>query len=120
MVNLGIQAVRGKPADGARYHRQARFVVDGRFPLGQDDESRARLVEARVHTRRDLGPAGERQADMNAVRHMVRLERAADLADDLLLLQDLFKGHRFRRSAEPVQVLEQPENPSVRLNSTRR
>ena len=57
--------------------------VHRRLVLREHDERRARRVEARVHARGDLHAARQRETDVDAVEHRVRLERPADLADDL-------------------------------------
>ena len=56
------------------------LVVDRRLVLGQHDQRRPRLVQPRVHAAGDLHAARQRQADVDAVGHVVGGERAADLA----------------------------------------
>ena len=50
--------------------------------LGEDNQRRAGLVQSRVHAAGDFHAARERQADVDAVRHLVGRERAADLLSD--------------------------------------
>ncbi len=75
VVNLRVEALRRVAARRRGDHANAVVGVDGRLPLGEDDEGAARLVEARVHARRGLPAAGQRQPDVRLVTHPVGLQR---------------------------------------------
>jgi hypothetical protein len=78
--------------------------------LGEHDQGRAGGVEPRVHAGGDLDPPRQRQTDVDAVEHRVRLECAADLLDDLRTRGDDLKRERSGRIGEPIEVLLEPED----------
>ena len=79
VVDLRVEAVGREAPHAAGDEREPVAVVDRRLVLGEHDQRRARLVEPRIHAGGDLHAAREREADVHAVAHAVRLERAADL-----------------------------------------
>jgi hypothetical protein len=68
-----------------------------------------RLIQAGIHARGDLHPAGQSQPDVHTVPHPVGVEGAPNLADDLLFGGNVCKGQRQRRTAQPGQVLAEYE-----------
>ena len=79
----------------------------------EHDQRRPRLVQARVHPGGDLHAAGQRQANMNAVAHLVRGQRAPDLVDDFFVRRNFRKGERFRGTPEPGEMFVQFEDAAV-------
>ncbi len=113
MVDLRVEAVRGKPPHAARDQRQAAAVVDRRLVLGEHDQRRSRLVQPRVHPRRDLDAAREGQPYVNVVVHVVRFERAADLVAQRFVGGNLRESECLGGAAKPLQVLRQAEDRSA-------
>src|SRR5205085_6663568 len=113
VMNLGVKAIRWKTADAASYQSQAGFVIDGRLVLSQDDQRRPGLVQPRIHAARDFYAARQRQANVDAVGHIVGRERAADLFLDFVVRRNLRECQSQSRAAEPSEVLVQPENSAV-------
>jgi len=50
---------------------------------------------------------------MHAVAHLVGGQRAANLLDDLFMRRDLGEGERHGRTAKPIEMLDQFEDPAV-------
>ena len=50
---------------------------------------------------------------MDAVTHPVRFQRASDLGDDRLVRGDLREGERLGGASQPVQVLDELEDPAL-------
>src|SRR5690606_34645584 len=105
VMDLRVETVRWEATDRARDELEPGLRVDRRFVLGEDDERGALRVEARIHARRDLHSAREREPDVDLVAHTVRLERPADLRDDRLVRWDLREGERERGAAQAVEML---------------
>ena len=113
VVDLRVEAVRRRTAHARGDQGDPGRVVHRRLVLGQHDQRRPRLVQPRVHPTGDLHPPGQREPDVDSVGHVVGLQRAPDLAGDLLV-----RGHRverqcLRRPPQPGQVLVQPEDSAV-------
>jgi len=81
--------------------------------FGQDDQRRAGLIQPGVHTGGDLDAARQCQADVHAVVHLIRLECALDLADDLVVKRNVGKRQRERRASQSVEMLVQLEDSPV-------
>ena len=81
--------------------------------FGQHDQGRARLIQARVHPGSDLHSAREREADVHAVAHLIRGERALDLVDDLFARWKIDKRQRARRALQPIEMFVQLEDAAV-------
>ena len=113
VVDLGIQAVRREAAQRARDEAQALLVVDRGLVLGEDDEGRSFLVEARIHAGCDLRSARESEADVGVLLHVVGLERALDLAADVGGIGDRFETQGPGRVDEPFEVACQAKNAAL-------
>ena len=50
---------------------------------------------------------------MHAVAHLVRVQRATDLPDEVRVVRDLGEGERLRRGTQPAQVVFEAEDASV-------
>ena len=113
VVDLGVEAVRREAPHAACDEREPAAPVDRRLELREHDQRRTGLVEPRIHAGGDLDAAGEGEANVHAVAHRVRLERAADLRDHRLVARDLREREGLRRGAEPREMLLQPEDAPV-------
>ena len=112
-VDLGVQAVRREAAYGRGGEREAGSVVDGRLELREDDQRGAGLVEPRVHPARDLRPAREREPDVDAVAHVVGVQRAAELLHDGVARGYARDGDGFGGVRQPREVLVEAEDLAV-------
>ena len=81
--------------------------------LGEHDQRRPGLVEPRVHAGGDLHAAREGQADVHAVLHLVRGERAADFLGDLLVRRDALECEGEGGRAQAREVLLEREDAAV-------
>ena len=91
-MDLRVQRVRSEAAQRTRDQPQTRPIVDGRLVLGENDQGGTRLIQTGIHAARELHAPRQRQANVYAVAHAVRDERAADLPDDLLVRGDVGGG----------------------------
>ena len=84
MMNSRVENLRRWPANLARDQSQPGFRVNRSFMLGEHNQRRTALIQARIHARRDLHAAGERKTNMDAIAHFVCRKRALNLVGHFL------------------------------------
>lgn len=114
MVDLGVEAI-GRESAGAGGDETEPFVADRRavdrgFVFGEDDEGRSGLVEAWVHAAGDFDTAGECEADVDAVVHVVGFEGFADLVGELFVRGDLGERQGLCTRTESIEMLAKFED----------
>ena len=112
-MNSRIQDLRRRPADFARDQSQSSLRVDRRFMFGENNQRRAALIKPWIHSRSDLHPTCEREADVHAITHSVRSECALDFLDDFFARGDFPERQSNRGSMQPIKMLVELENASV-------
>src|SRR5258708_21445835 len=95
-MNSWIENLRGRTPKLTRDQAKAGLRVNGRLMFRQHDQCRPALIQPRVHSGSDLHAAGEGKADVSAVAHFVRRQRALDLVDDLFRRWNLRERERVR------------------------
>ena len=113
VMNLCIENFRRRPARFAGDQCKAGLCVNRRLVFGENDQGGAGLIEPRIHSRRDLHAARNREPNVNSVAHFVGGEGALQLFDDFLARRTIDNRQCARRTLEPVEMLGQFEDPAV-------
>ena len=112
-MNPRIEHLGRRTAHLARDQCQAALRVNGRFVLGENDEGRSALVEARIHPGRDLHSARQGKTNVHSVVHFVGGQGALDFGHDLFVRRNLGKREGGRGTIKTVEMFVEFEDAPI-------
>ena len=81
-MNSRVENFGRRPAHRCGNQLETILGINRSLVLGENDQCRPALVEARVHSGCDLHAATKRESNVNAIAHFVGGKRAFDFLDD--------------------------------------
>ena len=103
-MNPRVEYFGRRPTHLACGQLQAALRVNGGLMLGEDNESRAALVQAGIPPRCDFSTARECKAQMDTVAHLIGSHGALDPGSDLFCGRDLGIGNQRCGPGEKIEV----------------